>query len=154
MKDLLIRARIWTGDPDRPRAEAAVVSGGRFVFVGGYAEARAAYPEAEVADYGENMMMPGMMLAVYAVMIGIASKRGLDVVGRRDEAFKREREAPRPFRTDDKRNVRRSLRVNVFHRRQGEYCIRQHRNRCERETRNTICDETSYHLSSLYRCFS
>ena len=60
MKDLLIRARIWTGDPDRPRAEAAVVSGGRFVFVGGYAEARAAYPEAEVADYGENMMMPGM----------------------------------------------------------------------------------------------
>ena len=60
MKDLLIRARIWTGDPGRPRAEAAVVSGGRFVFVGDFAQARAMYPDAEVADWGENMMMPGM----------------------------------------------------------------------------------------------
>ena len=86
MKDLLIRARIWTGDPDRPRAEAAVVSGGRFVFVGGYAEACAAYPEAEVADYGENMMMPGMSdghlhLTAFArqnLYVNLLSVRSLD----------------------------------------------------------------------------
>ena len=54
------------------------------------------------------------------VMVGVASERGLDVVGRRGEAFKRERKAPRPFRANGERDVGRSLRVNVFHRRQGE----------------------------------
>lgn len=60
MKEFLVKARVWTGDPARPWAEAAVVRGGRYVFVGSFADARAAYPGAEVLDYGANMMMPGM----------------------------------------------------------------------------------------------
>ena len=100
-----------------------------------------------------NVHASTSLLALSATRSGNIARHARVWPGR-GEAFKREREAPRPFRTDDKRNVRRSLRVNVFHRRQGEYCIRQHRNRRERETRNTICDETSCHLSSLYRCFS
>ncbi len=60
MKDLLISGKIWTGDPARPRAEAAVVRGGRFVFAGGLSEARAEYPGAEREDWGENLIMPGM----------------------------------------------------------------------------------------------
>src|SRR5438067_1830431 len=35
MTDFLLRnARIWTGDPGKPRADAAVVREGRFAFVG------------------------------------------------------------------------------------------------------------------------
>lgn len=60
MKEILVKARVWTGDPARPWVEAAVVRGGRYVFAGPFAEARAAHPGAEVLDYGENMMMPGM----------------------------------------------------------------------------------------------
>ena len=60
MKELLIRAALWTGDPARPRAQACVVRDGRFVFVGDFEAARAAYPAAEIADYGDNLAMPGM----------------------------------------------------------------------------------------------
>ena len=55
MKELLIRAALWTGDPARPRAQACVVRDGRFVFVGDFEAARAAYPAAEIADYGDNL---------------------------------------------------------------------------------------------------
>ena len=59
-QELLVRAKIWTGDAARPWVEAAVVSGGRFAFVGSFNDAKAAYPHAEVADWGGNLMMPGM----------------------------------------------------------------------------------------------
>ena len=59
-KELLIRGRIWTGDDARPWAEAAVVRHGRFVFVGSFNDARLAHPSAEVEDFGQDLVMPGM----------------------------------------------------------------------------------------------
>ena len=59
-KDFVVRGRIWTGCRERPWAEAAAVSGGRFVCVGSLCDARAACPTGEVEDWGDNLVMPGM----------------------------------------------------------------------------------------------
>ncbi len=59
-KPFVVRGRIWTGDPERPWAEAAAVRDGRFICVGSVGEVRAACPDAEEEDWGTNMIMPGM----------------------------------------------------------------------------------------------
>ncbi|MBI5289754.1 MAG: amidohydrolase [Chloroflexi bacterium] len=59
MPDLVIRnARIWTGDPARPAASAAVVRDGRFAHVGSEPEISAP-PGAEVIDVGGRFVTPG-----------------------------------------------------------------------------------------------
>ena len=55
-----LNARVWTGDPAHPVAEAFAVSGERFAAVGSEAEARrAAGPEAVAVDLQGRRVVPG-----------------------------------------------------------------------------------------------
>jgi predicted amidohydrolase YtcJ len=59
MTDLFVRnARIYTGDAAAPWADTAVVSGGRFVFVGCERDASPA-PDADVLDAEGRLVVPG-----------------------------------------------------------------------------------------------
>ena len=59
MTGLFLRnGRIWTGDGDRPYADAAIVRDGRFAFVGREADA-AAPSGADVLDAGGRLVLPG-----------------------------------------------------------------------------------------------
>src|SRR3990172_1452860 len=61
MPDLLLHnARIWTGDPASPWADAALVRDGRFAFVGRDGDANVA-PEVEVLDAGGRLVLPGLV---------------------------------------------------------------------------------------------
>lgn len=58
----VVNARVWTGAPRRPWADAVVVRGDRLALVGGSAEARklaAASPGARVIDARGAMLVPG-----------------------------------------------------------------------------------------------
>jgi predicted amidohydrolase YtcJ len=57
---LIILGRILTMDPPGARAEAAAIADGRFVSVGSR-EVVAAFPDAEVADFGERLITPGLI---------------------------------------------------------------------------------------------
>lgn len=48
-------------DPDKPRAEAVAVSGGKVVAVGSLDECRKAAPGAEVVDTGAAALLPGLV---------------------------------------------------------------------------------------------
>ncbi|MGW4635207.1 amidohydrolase [Nocardia sp. NPDC004415] len=63
MSDLvLVAGTVITMDPDRPRAEAAAVSGTRIVAVGTLAECQAALgPDAQVIDTGAAALLPGFV---------------------------------------------------------------------------------------------
>ena len=57
---VLLNARVWTGDPARPRAEALAIQGSRIVAVGGTAEVKAlAGPATEVLDLRGRFVAPG-----------------------------------------------------------------------------------------------
>ncbi|MBR3053863.1 MAG: amidohydrolase [Firmicutes bacterium] len=60
MKDTLIFGNIITMDPERPRAEALGVRGGKVAFVGSREEA-GAFGAAEVIDLGSRTVMPGFI---------------------------------------------------------------------------------------------
>lgn len=58
----VVNARVWTGSPRRPWADAVVVRGDRLALVGGSAEARklaAGAPAARVIDARGAMLVPG-----------------------------------------------------------------------------------------------
>src|SRR5262245_8904640 len=58
---LFVDAKVWTGDPTTPRAEAVFVQGDRILFVGDAAAAKAlAGPKVEVIDCGGNSLLPGL----------------------------------------------------------------------------------------------
>ncbi|HZS00399.1 MAG TPA: amidohydrolase [Chloroflexota bacterium] len=60
-RDLLVVGTLHTMDPERPRAEAALIRGGRFVRVGSRAECRAeAGARTEVLDLGRGSATPGL----------------------------------------------------------------------------------------------
>jgi predicted amidohydrolase YtcJ len=61
-KDLIIvNARVTTLDRENPAADAIAIRDGRFLLVGGEAEARAAAPGAEVIDAGRRRVIPGLI---------------------------------------------------------------------------------------------
>lgn len=57
----LVNARIITLDPDRPRAEAALVRGGRIALVGSTADVRAAAGGAPTFDASGKTVVPGFI---------------------------------------------------------------------------------------------
>jgi len=57
---IYVNARVWTGAPERPSAEAFAVRGDRFLAVGSDAAVRAlAGPETQVVDLGGRRVVPG-----------------------------------------------------------------------------------------------
>ncbi|HEY0777365.1 MAG TPA: hypothetical protein VGD56_05295 [Gemmatirosa sp.] len=57
----VVNARVWTGDPRRPWADAVVVRGDRLAFVGSAAEAGKlvrGVPDARVVDAGGQFLAP------------------------------------------------------------------------------------------------
>ena len=59
--DLIIHnARVWTGDPCRPRASAVAVEGGRVAAVGGEELLPLAGPGTRVLDLGGGVLLPGL----------------------------------------------------------------------------------------------
>jgi predicted amidohydrolase YtcJ len=58
---LLVNARIWTGDPDRPEAEAVAIADGRIAAVGTSAALRAQFPSAERIDAAGQFVTPGFI---------------------------------------------------------------------------------------------
>lgn len=69
MTRAVVNARVWTGDPRRPWADALVARGDRLAFVGSAAEARKLTrdaPAAEVVDAGGRYVAadpPGVLRA-------------------------------------------------------------------------------------------
>lgn len=65
----VVNARVWTGDPRRPWADALVARGDRLAFVGSAAEARKLtrdVPDAQVVDAGGRYVAadpPGVLRA-------------------------------------------------------------------------------------------
>jgi predicted amidohydrolase YtcJ len=57
----LINARIWTGDPARPWAEALVVDGDKLTLVGSNEEARQLIGAGKIADAGGRLVVPGFI---------------------------------------------------------------------------------------------
>lgn len=61
----VVNARVWTGDPRRPWADAVVVRGDRLAFVGSAAEARKltrGAPDARVVDGGGQFLAPSVAI--------------------------------------------------------------------------------------------
>jgi len=83
--DIVVRdARVWTGDPDRPWAEAIASRGERIVAVGSNAEVDAlAGPETTVVSVPDAMLVPGFIDAHVHFISGGA---GLASVQLRDAA--------------------------------------------------------------------
>lgn len=76
MSDRIITAgTVITMDPEKPRAEAVLVSGDRIITVGSLEECRAASPGAEVIDTGAAALLPGFVEPHgHPVIAGIATQ--------------------------------------------------------------------------------
>lgn len=62
MADLaFINGRVWTGDPNRPEAEAIAVAGDRIVAVGTTADVRREAASAEIVDLAGRFVVPGFI---------------------------------------------------------------------------------------------
>ncbi len=62
MPDLLVEGTLYTLDPARPKAQAALVRGGRFVRVGTLEQCeREAMPDVQVVSVGAGCAVPGMV---------------------------------------------------------------------------------------------
>lgn len=57
----VVNARVWTGDPQRPSAEAVAVEGERIVAVGSTEEIRGRAEGARVIDAEGKMLLPGFI---------------------------------------------------------------------------------------------
>ena len=72
---ILTAATVITMDPDRPRADAVAVSGGRITAVGTLDDCRAAAPGAEVVDTGAAALLPGLIEPhSHPLMSGVATE--------------------------------------------------------------------------------
>lgn len=60
-KPWIVRGRVHTNDPLRPRAEAVLVSGPRIAAVGAFDDLRSDHPEADVLEAGEGAVLPGIV---------------------------------------------------------------------------------------------
>jgi predicted amidohydrolase YtcJ len=58
---VIVNARIWTGDPRRPWADAIAIDGERIAAVGSSAEIRKLAGDARVIDAGGAMVVPGFI---------------------------------------------------------------------------------------------
>jgi predicted amidohydrolase YtcJ len=59
---ILTNGRVWTGDPQRPRAEAIVIEGNRIVAIGSSAEmARYAVSGMQIIDLNGRLAVPGFI---------------------------------------------------------------------------------------------
>ena len=59
---VVLHARIWTGDPDRPEAAALAAAGERLIAVGSDADVRALVgPDTRVLDAGGRRLVPGFI---------------------------------------------------------------------------------------------
>ena len=70
---IFLNGTIYTGNPDRPVAEAVVVFGNRIVLVGPEVNARAYAGEAEIIDLNGAFMYPGFTDA-HAHLLGIGQR--------------------------------------------------------------------------------
>lgn len=67
----IVNARVWTGDPRRPWADAVLVAGDRIAAVGSSAEVRKlARPATRVVDAAGGMVVPGFIDAHIHFMAG------------------------------------------------------------------------------------
>ncbi len=57
----VVNARVWTGNPNRPWADALAVAGDRLAAVGSSAEVRKLAGSAEVIDAGGQFLVPGFI---------------------------------------------------------------------------------------------
>lgn len=78
---VLVNCRMWTGDPERPEAEALAVAGDRIAAVGSNAEIRAhAGPETIEIDLDGRRVIPGLIDShVHAVRAGLSWQDELHV---------------------------------------------------------------------------
>ena len=84
---ILQHAKIWTGDPARPEAEALAVRGGRIVGVGSDAEiARLQGPSTKVVDAKWRRVVPGFIDCHTHMSMGGLNLLALDLRKTRDEA--------------------------------------------------------------------
>lgn len=91
MERIITGARIWTGEPASPWADAIAMRDGRIVALGGEAEVRAACPHAEVAALPGRLVAPGLVDAhLHFVNFGLHLGR-LQLRGLRTMADCRER---------------------------------------------------------------
>jgi predicted amidohydrolase YtcJ len=58
---VLVNGRVWTGDAERPHAEAIVISGDRITAVGSFAEITSQTANAEVIDLNGAFVTPGFI---------------------------------------------------------------------------------------------
>ena len=78
----LVGGKIWTGDPERPWAEALAAGGGRIVEVGATdAIRRLAGRETEVIDLGGALVLPGFTDAHTHFLAGGLALRQVDLRG-------------------------------------------------------------------------
>jgi predicted amidohydrolase YtcJ len=84
---VLVSARIWTGDPARPEAEALAVRGGRILAVGGNAEiAKLRGSGTTVLDAGGKRVLPGFIDCHTHMTMGGLNLLALDLRRTKDEA--------------------------------------------------------------------
>jgi predicted amidohydrolase YtcJ len=57
----LVNARVWTGNPAQPEAEAVAIAGDRIVAVGSNADVRARAGNVTVTDLGGRFVVPGFI---------------------------------------------------------------------------------------------
>ncbi|MDQ3168770.1 MAG: amidohydrolase [Acidobacteriota bacterium] len=58
---LIVNAKVWTGNPAQPEAEAIAITGGRFAAVGSTAELTARFAGAERLDLAGQFVTPGFI---------------------------------------------------------------------------------------------
>ena len=57
----IVNAKVWTGDPSKPSAEALAVSGENIALVGSNEEVRRAAGDAQTIDAGGRLIIPGFI---------------------------------------------------------------------------------------------
>ncbi|MFM8910851.1 MAG: amidohydrolase, partial [Gemmatimonadota bacterium] len=67
---VIVNARVWTGDPQRPWAEAVAIEGDRIAAVGSNAEVRRIAGDARVIDAKGAMVTPGFIDSHVHVLAG------------------------------------------------------------------------------------
>jgi predicted amidohydrolase YtcJ len=82
---LLLRGRVWTGEAEKPWAEAVAVGGGRILAVGRTSEVEAFRgPRTEVIHLGGRLVLPGFIDGHSHVLDGSMSLGRVDLTDLRD----------------------------------------------------------------------
>ena len=83
---IVVNANIHTLDPERPRARALAVSGGRIIAVGGEEDVRAlAGDQTQMIDAGGRLLLPGFNDAHVHFIAGAEELVGVDLRSAGDE---------------------------------------------------------------------